>query len=71
MTLSPLDKAIAACRKINLIVSDRFEPEHKLWLYRPDGALLRSFDIYGGNKVSADDFANWWRFMGYDDVNRN
>jgi hypothetical protein len=66
MTLSPLDKVIAACRKINLVVRDRFEPERKLFIYRPDGALLRTFDIHGGNKVNADDFANWWRYMGYD-----
>lgn len=65
MTLSPLEKVIAACRKINLTAKVIEETNPRLFLYRPDGALLRSFDIHG-RAVSADDFANWWRFMGYD-----
>lgn len=66
MTLSPLEKVIAACRKINLEIKPVEIGGRKLFLYRPDGCLLRTFDVYDSGRIDADDFANWWRFMGYD-----
>lgn len=65
-----LDYVRAACQKINLS-TETFGGN--LWIYGENG-LLRSFNIahLGQSEpvamINARDFANWWRFMGYDNA---
>lgn len=56
--------ALSACRKINLECK---EGGTTLSLYRPDGALLRTFDKqYIPARINGHDFAQWLFYMGYD-----
>lgn len=64
MTRKPISEIARICLAINLEV---INSGANLFVYRHKGGpLLRSFELFGGAWINADDFNHWWQFMGFD-----